>query len=166
MISFILAAVAWIFGTMFSGALAGALHLPLPSLPQSVSQAEGFLYFALASLILAGGTALVAGHLRGQFKIRWMALAALLFICVGVNTAIEAVLFSSTILPAQGFTLAGMDLIPSLLAAAILALRRRRPGDGKEDGDETQAGVPHDASFMTFAPTGSQATRVFLIETL
>ena len=117
----ILAAVAWLAGTMVSGALATALNLPLPSLPKNASQAEGFGLFVLASLLLAAGTAQAAGFLRGGFKTRWLALGALLFICVGVNTAVEAVVFSSTIQPREGGTLAFMSLLPSLLAAAILA---------------------------------------------
>lgn len=124
----ILAAVAWLAGTMVSGALATALHLSLPSFPQGASAAEGFAWFVLASLLLTAGAALAAGGLRGGFKTRWLALSALLFICVGVNTAIEAVVFSTTILPAQGFTLAFMSLLPSLLAAAVLARRPQGPG--------------------------------------
>ena len=124
----ILTAVVWLAGTMFSGALASALGLPLPSFPQNASPAEGFAWFALASLLLAAGTALAAGGLRGGFRTRWLALGALLFICVGVNTAIEAVVFSSTIQPLQGVTLACMSLIPSVLAAAILARRPQRLG--------------------------------------
>jgi hypothetical protein len=123
-----LAAAAWLIGTMFSGALASALHLPLPSLPGNSSPAEAFAWFALASLLLAAGTALAASRLRGGFRTRWLALGALLFICVGVNTAIEAVVFSSTIQPSQGVTLACMSLIPSVLAAAILARRPQRLG--------------------------------------
>jgi hypothetical protein len=122
----ILVAVAWLAGIMFSGALASALHLPLPSFPQNASPAEGFAWFVLASLLLAAGTALAAGGLRGGFRARWLALGALLFICVGVNTAIEAVVFSSTIQPSQGVTLACMSLIPSVLAAAILARQPQR----------------------------------------
>jgi hypothetical protein len=126
----ILAAVAWLAGTIVSGALASALHLPLPSLPHNASAAEGFALFVLASVLLAAGTAQSAWCLRGGFKTRWLALGALLFICVGVNTAIEAVVFSSTIQPLEGVTLAGMSLIPSVLAAAILA--RRPPGRGTD----------------------------------
>jgi hypothetical protein len=124
----ILAAVAWLAGTMVSGALASALHLPLPSLPRNASQAEGFVLFVSASVLLAAGTALAAGCLRGGVKTRWLALSALLFICVGVNTAVEAVVFSTTILPAQGVILALMSLLPSVLAAAVLARRPQGPG--------------------------------------
>ena len=122
----VLAAVAWLAGTMFSGALASALHLPLPSFPQNTSPAEGFAWFVLASLLLAAGTAPAAASLRGGFKTRWLALSALLFICIGVNTAIEAVVFSSTIQPLEGVTLACVSMIPSVLAAAILARRPQR----------------------------------------
>jgi hypothetical protein len=124
----ILVAVAWLAGTMVSGALAAALDLPLPVLPQNASQAQGFALFVLASLLLAAGTAQAAGFLRGGFKTRWLALGALLFICVGVNTAVEVVVFSSTIRPAQGATLAFMSLLPSVLAAAVLARRPQAPG--------------------------------------
>ena len=124
----ILAAVAWLAGTMVSGALATALHLPLPSFPHNVSQAEGLALFVLASLLLAAGTALAADGLRGGFKTRWLVLSGLLFICVGVNTAIEIVVFSSTIQPVEGVTMACMSLLPSLLAAAILARRPLGPG--------------------------------------
>src|ERR1035438_297435 len=123
----ILAAVAWLAGSMVSGALAAALHFPLPSLPRNASQAEGFGLFVLASVLLAAGTALAASGLRGGFKTRWLALSALLFICVGVNTAVEVVVFSSTIQPVQGVTLALMNLLPSVLAAAILARRPQGP---------------------------------------
>jgi len=119
----VLAAVAWLAGTIVSGALASALHLPLPSLPHHASAAEGFALFVLASVLLAAGTTQAAWCLRGGFKTHWLALGALLFICVGVNTAIEAVVFSSTIQPLEGVTLACMSLIHSVLAAAILARR-------------------------------------------
>lgn len=43
-----------------------------------------------------------------------------------MNTAIEAVVFSSTIQPLAGVTLACVSMIPSVLAAAILARRPQR----------------------------------------
>ena len=61
----ILVAFAWLGGTTISKALASALHLPLPSLPESAGQAEGFGLFVLASVLLAAGTALTAGRLGG-----------------------------------------------------------------------------------------------------
>ena len=126
MIKFILAAIVWVVGTMFSSALVNALHLPFPTLPQDASQAERFALFVLGSVLLAAGMTPLASRLRGGFVGRWGALAALLFICIGVNTSIEAVVFSSTMTPAQGITLALMTLIPSVLGAAVLA---RRPKD-------------------------------------
>lgn len=114
-----LCALAYVAGAMASGALLAALGLPLPQVPEQADERMGGLLLLLASLVIAAGLAPLARRLRGSFWARWMALAALCYVCLGVTSALEGAIFTS---------LGGMasvpvfSILPCLLFAAVLAL--------------------------------------------
>ena len=98
-----LCAVAYVVGAMAGGTLVSALGLPLPEVPEQANeQTMGVLLF-VASLALAGGLAPLAQRMQGAYWVRWLALAALCYVCLGVNTPIEAAIFTN---------LGGMMAIP------------------------------------------------------
>lgn len=114
-----LAAGAYVVGTMAGGALVSAFGLPLPEVPEQANeQILGMLLF-VASLGLAGGLALLARRIRGPYWQRWLVLAALCYICLGLALPLEGAIYT---------TLGGMAsiplfaILPCLLLAAVMAL--------------------------------------------
>lgn len=114
-----LCALAYVAGAAAGGALISALRLPLPQLPEQADARTMGLCLILGSLALALGLAPLARRLRGTFTIRWLVLTLLCYICLGVNTPIEAATFTH---------LGGMasipvfSILPCLLFAAVMAL--------------------------------------------
>jgi len=114
-----LCALAYVAGAMASGALLAALGLPLPQVPEQADARTIGLLLPVASLAIAAGLAPLARRLRGSFWARWMALAVLCYVCLGVTSALEGAIFT---------TLSGMasvpvfSVLPCLLFAAVLAL--------------------------------------------
>jgi hypothetical protein len=73
----------------------------------------------LASVALTLGLAPLARRIRGTFAVRWLALALLCYVCLGVNMPIEAAIFTRM----SGMaTMPVLFLLPCLLLAATLAL--------------------------------------------
>src|SRR5205814_5096209 len=101
-------------GTVVGGAVAEALGASLPAVPVPAEPGRAGLLFLVASLGLAVGVAPLASGLAVEFRARWAILAALAYVCLGVNTAIEAAIFTRV-----GGT-AGM-LVFNLFTAAALA---------------------------------------------
>lgn len=114
-----LCAVAYVVGAMAGGALVSALGLPLPEVPEQANeQIMGLLLF-VASLALAGGLAPLARRMQGPYGVRWLALAALCYVCLGVNTPIEAAIFTNM---GGMMTIPILSLCPCLLFGAVMAL--------------------------------------------
>ena len=114
-----LCASAYVVGAMGGGALVAALGMPLPEIPEQANeQIMGQLLF-VASLALAVGLAPLSRRIQGAYWQRWLMLAALCYVCLGVTTPLEAAIFT---------TLGGMASIPvvtalpCLLFAAVMAL--------------------------------------------
>ena len=77
------------------------------------------LCLILGSLVLTVGLAPLARRLRGRFAVRWLALAGLCYVCLGVNTPIEAAIFSNL---GGMATIPVFSILPCLLFAATMAL--------------------------------------------
>jgi hypothetical protein len=77
------------------------------------------LCLMLGSLVLTVGLAPLARRIRGGFAIRWLALAGLCYACLGVNTPIEAAIFSDL---GGMATIPVFSLLPCLLFAAMMTL--------------------------------------------
>src|SRR5512138_2113381 len=122
----LLAAVAYLVGVVLSGAITAALRLPQPALPPGTVEAQLFRNLALATLLLAAGLLLLARGLRGAWGKRLLAMAALVFVCVGLNTVIEARVFSN-IIGKAGPTMTLQNVLPAILLAAVLTWPAREP---------------------------------------
>jgi hypothetical protein len=115
-----LCAAASVVGAGFGGALIAALGMPVPESPgQAGPQMTGLLLF-VASLVLAAGLIPLARRLAGPCWLRWLTLAALCYVCLGLASPLEGAIFTK---------LGGMESIPVLFlplcllfAAAVTAL--------------------------------------------
>jgi len=114
-----LCALAYVASAAASGALVSALGLPLPEVPKQTDERTLGLCLILGSLALGLGLAPLARRLRGTFAVRSLALAGLCYICLGVNTPIEAAIFTSL----GGMTaIPVFSILPCLLFGVMMAL--------------------------------------------
>ena len=114
-----LCTLAYVGGVIASGALVGALGLPLPQLPEQANEQTMGLCLILGSLILALGLVPLARRIRGGFLVRWLALSGLCYVCLGLNTPIEAAIFTS--LGGMG-SIPVFTILPCLLFGATVVL--------------------------------------------
>jgi hypothetical protein len=114
-----LCALAYVGGAMAGAALVSALGMPLPKLPEQADERTMGLCLILGSLVLTVGLAPLARRIRGGFAVRWLAVAGLCYVCLGVNTPIEAAIFSNL---GGMATIPVSSLLPCLLFAATMAL--------------------------------------------
>ncbi len=114
-----LCAVAYVVGAMAGGALVSALGLPLPEVPEQANGETMGQYLVVGSLVLAVGLAPLARRMQGAYWVRWLALAALCYVCLGVNTPIEAAIFTNI---GGMMTIPIFSLWPCLLFGAVMAL--------------------------------------------
>lgn len=120
-----LCALANILGTVIGGALISALGMTVPESPgQAGQQVAGLLLF-VASFVLAAGLIPLARRLHGPYWKRWLSVAALCYVCLGLASPLEGAIFT---------TLGGMASIPVLFippcllfAAAVTALFKPTP---------------------------------------
>ena len=123
-----LCALAYVAGAMMSGALLAALGLALPQVPEQTDGRTMGVLLGAASLAVAAGLAPLARRLRGPYWARWLALAVLCYVCLGVTSALEGAIFT---------TLSGMasipafSILPCLLFAAVLAALFKAAGAGE-----------------------------------
>ena len=90
-----LCGLLFFIGLMPGAQLAAWLGLPTPDLPAGADQATIVQYTLLASLLLALGLAAVSRGLSGGFFSRWIVLFFFTWIAYGVNTYLEAAIFST-----------------------------------------------------------------------
>ncbi len=114
-----LCSLAYVVGVGGGGALVTALGMPLPTLPEQANERMTGLGLILASLALTLGLASLARRIRGTFAVRWLALALLCYVCLGVNMPIEAAIFTRM---GGMATMPVLFILPCLLFAATLAL--------------------------------------------
>lgn len=115
----VLAALAYIVGVVVSGMLVPVLHLPsMKEIPGSNPQ-QMFLLLLLSSPLLIVGIAPLARYLQGGWLQRCMAMALMLYVTLGLNTLIEAKIFTGLV---EGSPwLASLQFVlPSVLTAAVL----------------------------------------------
>jgi hypothetical protein len=114
-----LCAGAYVAGAAGGGALVQALGLSLPELPPQADGQTTGLFLVLGSLILTLGLSPLARRLRGGFAVRWLTLAGLCYVCLGVNTPLEAAIFTNM---GGMASIPVLSILPCLLFAAAVAL--------------------------------------------
>ncbi len=115
----LLAAAAYVFGVVTTGMIATALRVPPIELPFGLSPEKAFFALAMGSPLLTAAVLPVTVGLRGSWMKRFLAIGTLLFISIGVNTALEGSIFS-TIMSGRGVYIAMLALLPCLFATAVL----------------------------------------------
>ena len=114
-----LCAFAYIAGTMAGGALVSALGMQLPSLPEQANEQITGLLLVIGSLALAIGIGPLARRIRAGYPVRCLILAALTYVCLGLNTPIEAAIFTNM----GGMrTMVVFSLLPCLFFGGVTAL--------------------------------------------
>jgi len=125
-----LCALAYVAGAMAGGAAASALGLPLPQLPEQADERTMGLLLVIASLALAAGLTPLARRLSGPYWLRWLMLAALCYMCIGVTSALEGAIFTTMDMA----SVPALSLPPCLLFAAVMALLFKPVGRGDSLG--------------------------------
>ncbi len=93
----VLCVVLYMAGVILTGIVVGALHWPSPSMVPGMTAQGLFAAMTAGTLLLAIGLAPLAGSLGGSRIQRAIALFILVFVAVGLNTTIEASVFSNLI---------------------------------------------------------------------
>jgi len=111
--------VAFMVGQMFGGAVFGALRLPLPSMPPGMDVKSMGGHSAMASPLFGLLAGPLAAGLGVGFVARWLALSLFVWVAYGLNTGLEAQIFTSS---GPWYSLAIMAVLPGLLLGLALAL--------------------------------------------
>ncbi len=114
-----LCAGAYVIGAAASAVMVTTLGMPLPKVPEQTDEQTMALCLVVASFALAVGLAPLARRIRGGFTVRWLSLAGLCYVCLGINTPIEAAIFSNL---GGMATIPVFSILPCLLFAAMMAL--------------------------------------------
>ncbi len=121
----VLSAVAYFVGVVLTRLFSDALGLPgLPAHPGATQQ-RTLLLLALAVPLLSLSLVPLALGIGGRWVRRWLTIAFVLFVCVGLNTVIEWLVFTQRSQYASPW-MSIYFLIPTASAAAVLVLPLRR----------------------------------------
>ncbi len=145
-----LCAGAHVVGAGASAVVVTTLGMPLPKVPEQADEQTMALCLVLASFALAAGLSPIARRIRGGFAVRWLSLAGLCYVCLGVNTPIEAAIFSNL---GGMATIPVFSILPCLLFAATMALLFK-PADKGESFLATAT------RFLEGRPAGEWAWRI------
>ena len=145
-----LCAFAYMAGTMASGALVSSLGMALPKFPERADEKTMGLCLLAGTFAIALGIAPLARRIRARYLVRLLILAGLCYVCIGVNTPIEAAIFTSL---GGMSTMAVLAILPCLLFAAVTALLFRPAG-------ETAPFGPAVSNFLSGRHTREWAWRV------
>jgi hypothetical protein len=114
----LLSALALYAGMILGAMLAGMAQLPIPEIPAGADPASLQQYLLLSDLVMAASLAWLSSRMQGSFLSRWLSLAFLVWIAYGVNTTLEAAIFTNYS-AASLFTVV-MNLASSLAGAATV----------------------------------------------
>ena len=118
----VLTAVAYVVSMVLAGMLSGLLHLPAMKAIPGTSTQQVFLSMVLSLPILIVGMLPLALGLKGSGLQRWFAVAALLYVTLGLNTIIEAKIFTG-LLDGNPFFASLFWILPAALTAFALTYR-------------------------------------------
>jgi hypothetical protein len=115
----LLCAFIYVCGTVVTGIITTQLHIAVLAPFPGVTPERAFKYLVLLSPLLAIGVAPLAAGLAGRRNLRWLALGVLVYVALGVNTAIELTAFSSTLGKAYPALFVNYFLPCAVLTAAL-----------------------------------------------
>ncbi|MGE5507927.1 MAG: hypothetical protein ACM3RP_05545 [Chitinophagales bacterium] len=111
--------LAFMIGVGVSGGVLPRLGLKTPPMPEGVDAKAVGAYTAAGSLFVALALSQVAAGIAGRMLERWLALAVLAWVAWGVNTVLEASIFT---VYEQGTQGAPFTILYSLAASLSVAL--------------------------------------------
>lgn len=115
----LLCGLVFFAGMVLGGLLAGILGLAVPALPAGADAASLMQFQLLGGLLFSATLAFLARYLAGSFLLRWLVLAFFSWVTFGLNTYLEAAIFTSYE-AASAYTLV-MQLGAALLCSAAVA---------------------------------------------
>ncbi|HWR16981.1 MAG TPA: hypothetical protein VN577_19285 [Terriglobales bacterium] len=123
----LLGVIAYGISMVVSGALMTALHLPMlrPIPGETRSPETQFLLMMLCTPVLIVGLIPLVQGLRGTWVQRCLAIAALMFVTLGLNTIIELTIFSD-LLPDGNLLVSAFFILPALITAAVISYGKGR----------------------------------------
>jgi hypothetical protein len=126
-----LCAFAYVAGTMVSAVLVSKIGMKLPAVTQQADEQTMGLCLLIGSLALAIGVGPLAQTIRTRYWARFLILAALTYVCLGLNTPIEAAIFTNI----SGMrTMVVFSLLPCLLFGCVTALLFKPSGKAEPFG--------------------------------
>lgn len=112
-------AVVYYIGFLLGSMVAGVMGLEAPPLPAGTDAQTLGMYQLAVSLIFALTLAAIAHWLVGDFLARWLTLALFSWVAYGLNTYLEAAIFT-TYGAASAYTLV-MQALAAVLCSAVIA---------------------------------------------
>ncbi len=114
-----LCGLVYVLGTMVGSVVASLIGMQTPAMPEGTTPNTLMLFQLLASPLLALCLAFLSRGVRGRLVCRWLILAFFTWVAYGVNTVLEAAIFT-TYGAASPFTVV-IVLFGSLACAALVA---------------------------------------------
>jgi len=111
-------AVVYFVGFMLGSMVAGVMGMEAPPLPAGTDAQTLGMYQLVVSLIFALTLAVLARRLAGSFLTRWLTLALFSWVAYGLNTYLEAAIFTAYG-AASAYTLV-MQAFAALLCGAVI----------------------------------------------
>ncbi len=111
-------ALVYYIGFILGGVIAGAIGLSAPLLPPGTDATTLGLYQLLVSLLFTVVLAALSRHLAGGFLRRWAVLALFSWVAYGLNTYLEAAIFTAYE-AASVYTLVMQASAATLCSAAV-----------------------------------------------
>jgi hypothetical protein len=115
----ILGGICFYAGVILGSIVAAALGIASPPLPPGVDDAVLGIYLIFSSFFVAIALALLSTHLHAGYLVRWGILALLAWITLGINTALEATVFTPA-MASLGFVMVTYG-VAGLAGAAVIA---------------------------------------------
>jgi hypothetical protein len=126
-----LCAFAYIAGTMAGGAFVSAIGMKLPPVPEQANEQTMSLCLLIGSFVLAIGIGQLDRRIRAGYWVRCLILVMLTYVCIGLNTPIEAAIFTNI----SGMrTMVVFSLLPCLLFGFVTALLFKPSGKAEPFG--------------------------------
>ncbi len=113
-----LCGLANVVGTAVGGVLLSALAMAVPETPGQTDERIAGLLLFVAGLALAAGLIPLVRRLQGPYWLRWLMLAALCYVCLGLASPLEGAIFTN--LRGMG-SIPVLFLPPCLLFGAVMA---------------------------------------------
>jgi hypothetical protein len=114
-----LCGLVYVLGTIVGSMVARMIGIQMPAMPEGTNPQTLMLVQLLASPLLALALAFLSRGIQGRFVCRWLILSSLAWVSYGVNTTLEAAIFT-TYGGASLFTVV-MIVFGSLACSALVA---------------------------------------------